>query len=183
MLIAEREALQSQVVGEMRVADRDIAALAARADALKKVVARLPSKAPPAAVKLSRLAPPVAGPPIRRFGQADGRGGRSEGWSWRPPEGSRVLAPAAGVVEFAGPVDGWKNVLIIRLSEDYHLVLAGLDALVATPGQTVAGGQSVAAMASGANMSLGSDPAELHLELRKAGRPVDPARFFAAMAR
>ena len=64
-----------------------------------------------------------------------------------------------------------------------HAVLAGLDALVATPGQTVAGGQSVAAMASGANMSLGSDPAELHLELRKAGRPVDPARFFAAMSR
>ena len=183
-LIAERKALQARLSGEMIVADRDIAALGARADALKQVVARLPAAAPPvAAAQFTRLSPPVSGAPVRRFGQADGHGGRSEGWSWRPPEGARVLAPAAGVVEFAGPVDGWNGVLILRLSDDYHLVLAGLDLVVATPGQTVAAGQPVAGMARRGNMSIGSDAAELHLELRKAGRPVDPARFFAAMSR
>lgn len=182
-LIAERETLQARLAGEIHLADRDIAALDARADALRQVVARLPAAARPAAARFSRLSPPVPGAPVRRFGQADGRGDRSEGWSWRPAAGARVLAPAAGVVEFAGPVDGWKGVLIIRLDDDYHLVLAGLDVLGATPGQTVAAGQSVAGMASRGNMGIGSEAAELHLELRKAGRPVDPARFFAAMSR
>lgn len=177
MLIAERETLQRRLDGEMANADRDIAALSTRADSLRALVARLPPAPATAPARFTKLSPPTSGAPVRKFGDADGRGGKSEGWSWRPAGGAKVVAPASGVVEFAGPVDGWKSVLILRLSDDYHLVLAGLDVIGATPGQTVAAGQPVASMASRANPGVGSDASELHLELRREGKPVDPARF------
>lgn len=178
-LIAEREGLERALVADIANADRDIAALEARAEALRQVVARLPpspiTKAPTAS--LTRLNPPVSGPPFRRFGQALPGGGRSEGWSWRPAAGARVTSPAQGVVEYAGPVQGWKNVLILRISGEYHLVLSGLEEITATPGQTVAAGQIVASMANRSGLSVGSEVPELHLELRREGQPVDPARF------
>jgi len=178
-LIAERRGLEAALIADIASADREIAALEARAEALRQVVARLPAAAPAKVVteRFSRLNPPVAGPPVRRFGQALPGGGRSEGWAWRPVGGARVAAPASGVVEYAGPVNGWKSVLILRLSDDYHLVLAGLDAIGVTPGQTVAAGQGVATMANSNNLGIGSDLPELQLELRRNGQPVDPARF------
>lgn len=178
-LITERQALETALITDISRADQEIASLDAKAVALRQVVARLPpgpiTKAPTTA--LTRLSPPVSGPPVRRFGQAAPGGGRSEGWAWRPVSGANVAAPAAGVVEFAGPVNGWKTVLILRLSDNYHLVLAGLDAVTAKPGQTVAPGQAVATMANRTGLGLGSEIPELTLELRRDGQSIDPARF------
>lgn len=178
-LIAERQGLERALVADIASADREIAALAARAEALRQVVARLPPSAitKSADGAFTRINPPVSGPPVRRFGQAVPGGGRSEGWTWRPASGAQVTAPASGVVEFAGPVNGWKTVVILRVNQDYHIVLAGLDAATATPGQTVAAGQAIASMANRSGLSIGSELPELHLELRRDGQPVDPARF------
>ena len=176
VLIAERQALERQLYGDIALADRDIAALSARVDSLQQVVARLPAQPAPN-VRFTRLFSPVSGAPVRKFGEADGRGGKSQGLSWRPGAGSRVVAPATGVVEFAGPVSGWKSVLILRLSDDYHLVLAGLDVIATAPGQSVAAGQLIGSMAQKSVLTPATDAPELVLELRKGGQPVDPARF------
>ncbi len=178
-LIAERQGLEQALLSDIADADREIATLSARADALRQVVARLPQTAPKvtAPTQFTRLSAPVAGPPVRKFGQALPGGGKSEGWSWRPARGARVASPASGAVEFAGPVSGWKSVLILRVSDDYHLVLAGLDQITVRPGQTVAAGQGVATMVNATGLGIGSDIPELHLELRRNGQPVDPARF------
>jgi septal ring factor EnvC (AmiA/AmiB activator) len=118
----------------------------------------------------------VAGTPVRRFGDEE-RDGRSEGWVWRPAAGAVVTSPAAGIVEYAGPVDGWNNVVIIAAGGAHHLVLSGLGRLTVTPGQSVAAGQSIARMVTGGNMGLRSSEPELRLEIRKDGKAVDPARF------
>jgi septal ring factor EnvC (AmiA/AmiB activator) len=54
-------------------------------------------------------------------------GGRATGLTIRTEKGHAVASPAAGVVEYAGPLNGWGVVLILRAQGAYHLVLAGMD--------------------------------------------------------
>jgi septal ring factor EnvC (AmiA/AmiB activator) len=174
-LLVEKTALERGLTTDVLAADQEIARLAERAAALRAVVKGLP---PPPAVTgaLTRLTPPVAGAPVRRFGEAE-RGGPSEGWVWRPQAGAVIAAPAAGIVEYAGPVDGWNNVVIIAAGGGHHLVLSGLGGLTVKPGQSVAAGQMIARMVTGGIIGLRSSEPELRLEIRKDGRAIDPARF------
>jgi septal ring factor EnvC (AmiA/AmiB activator) len=79
-----------------------------------------------------------------------------------------VVAPTAGVVEYAEPLKGWGLVVILRLGGGYRMVLAGLDATTAAAGQAVRQGQPVGRMAQGG---------ELYLEIRRSGELADPARW------
>lgn len=174
-LIVQKTALERSLTTDVLAANQRIARLAERAAALRAVVKGLP---PPPVVRtaLTRLTPPVAGAPIRRFGE-DERGEPSEGWVWSPAPGAVVAAPAAGIVEYAGPVDGWNNVVIIAAGAGHHLVVSGVGSLTVKPGQSVAAGQMIARMVTGGNMGLRSSDPELRLEIRKDGQAIDPARF------
>jgi len=122
--------------------------------------------------------PPVAGAPIRRFGDADPGGStRSMGWTWRTEDGPSVVAPAQGVVDYAGPVKGFGAVLILRLGGGYHLVLAGLESVSAAPGQSVSAGSTVGQMPKAT-----ASGADLYFEIRKNGTPVDPAHWLTQAA-
>jgi septal ring factor EnvC (AmiA/AmiB activator) len=81
------------------------------------------------------------------------------------------------VVEYAGPVEGWGSVLILRLAGGYHLVLGGLDVSLVSRGQSVAAGRPVGRMANAAVLGIGSLPPDLIMEVRRNGDPVDPARL------
>ena len=83
-----------------------------------------------------------------------------------------MVAPGQGLVEFAGPLYGWGEVLILRLGGDYHLVLAGMEAVTVKPGQSVAEGQAVGWAPDGRQST-----SELYLEVREQGSPVDPGRW------
>lgn len=174
-VLAQKTALERDLTTSVVSADQAIAALGQRAATLRALVRGLPAPTPVRSV-LTRLTPPVAGAPIRRFGDEE-PGGRAEGWVWRPPAGAAVAAPAAGIVEFAGPVEGWNHVVIIAAGGEHHLVLAGLGDVMVKPGQSVAAGQSIARMVTGGIMGLRSPDPELRLEIRKDGQAVDPARF------
>ncbi|MFZ0267947.1 murein hydrolase activator EnvC family protein, partial [Caulobacter sp.] len=87
-------------------------------------------------------------------------------------KGHAVTSPAAGVVEYAGPLSGWGTVLILRAQGAYHLVLAGMDEVSVGPGQSVAPGATVGRMAG-----HGSSEPELYLEVREDGAPVNPERW------
>lgn len=178
-MIAEKSRMETQLAGRIVAADREIAQIAGRAETLRKFLGALPASAPnaPLAGKLARLRAPSPGALIRRFGERDIAGARSEGLSWRPGAGTAVSAPTGGVVEFAGPLYGWGNVLIVQLAGGYHLVLAGMGSLAVKPGQSVAVGEAVGRMANSSTLGVGSKPSELYLELRKANGPVDPAPF------
>jgi septal ring factor EnvC (AmiA/AmiB activator) len=189
-LIAQKTVLQSRADAEAEAARQDIDALAARARALRELTAGV-AAAPPAAARggeppdpehaglfghAKPFDPPTAGAPVRRFGELEPGGrARSDGWTWRTAANAPVVAPAQGVIEYAGPLKGWGLVLILRLGGGYHLVLAGLETALTAPGRTVAAGQPIGRM--GGSDQLGSD---LYFEIRKNGAPVDPARWLKA---
>jgi septal ring factor EnvC (AmiA/AmiB activator) len=131
----------------------------------------------------SSLAPrallaPAVGARTATFGGRLADGARSRGWALKPAPGAAVVAPAGGVVDYAGPLNGWGLVLILRAGGGCHMVLTGLGKISVSVGQPVTAGQVVGAMAS--------DPAggrELYFEVRLGGEPVDPATLVAASPR
>jgi septal ring factor EnvC (AmiA/AmiB activator) len=124
------------------------------------------------------LVVPVVGPRSAGFGGRLADGARSRGWALQPAPGANVVAPAAAVVDYAGPLNGWGLVLILRAGGGCHMVLSGLGKISVTAGQTVAAGQVVGAMASD-----GSAARELYFEVRLGGDPVDPAKLISAAPR
>jgi len=118
------------------------------------------------------LAWPVRGPVVHRFGEATPAGGRTSGLSIAAEKGQAIASPATATVEYAGPLNGWGMVLILRAQGAYHLVLAGMDQVSVAPGQSVAPGATVGRMAE-----HGSATPELYLEVREDGAAADPQRW------
>jgi septal ring factor EnvC (AmiA/AmiB activator) len=189
-LITAKTAAERRAAADADAANQDIAALADRARALRGLSQSVMAAPPPPDVREppnpdhaglfgARLTftAPIAGTPIRTFGQAEPGGSRAPGWTWRTPAGGLVVAPAPAIVDYAGPLKGWGLVLILRLGGGYHLVLAGLETALTAPGRTVVAGQPVGRMAG-----AGGPTPELYFELRKNGAPVDPARWLKAPA-
>jgi septal ring factor EnvC (AmiA/AmiB activator) len=120
----------------------------------------------------TRLLFPASGSIVRRFGDPLAGGGRSNGVTLTAPRGARAVSPAAGLVQYVGPVKGWDVIVILRLAGGYHLVLAGLERTSVQVGQSVAEGQPVG-WATGGRQAT----SELYLEVREQGSPVDPAKW------
>jgi len=187
-LIAARSALEGQDTAAADAAKQDIDALAARATVLRELsqglavaAPAMPTREPPDPEhdglfgRPKLFTAPAPGAPIRRFGEAEAGGARSQGWTWRTTGGAQIVAPAQAVVEYAGPLKGWNDVAILRLGGGYHVVLAGLDAVTAGPGQMVSQGQPIGRMGGG----YGAAP-ELYLEIRRGGALVDPSHWLKA---
>ncbi|WP_455692459.1 murein hydrolase activator EnvC family protein, partial [Exiguobacterium undae] len=83
-----------------------------------------------------------------------------------------------GVVEYAGALNGWGAVLILRVQGAYHIVLAGLDQINVSPGQSVAAGAPIGKMPD----PVSSEP-ELYMEVRENGAPSDPERWLKQESR
>jgi septal ring factor EnvC (AmiA/AmiB activator) len=173
-LLAQRRAAAA-ANGE-RFAQESQAADLQRVDGL--VAASQSPAAPIGAGSPPTLTQPIEAAPSVRFGGQLSTGGASRGFEYAPDPGLPVASPAAGVVEYAGPLDGWGRVLILRGAGGYHMVLAGLAAIVVQPGQSVASGQTIGAMSNGANPAP-----HLYLEVRRDDEPIDPAPFFAPTRR
>jgi len=120
----------------------------------------------------TRLVFPADGAIVRRFGDPLAGGGRSNGLTLTAAKGARAVSPAAGLVQYVGPVKGWGVIVILRLAGGYHLVLAGLERTSVQVGQSVTEGQPVGWANSGRQTA-----SELYLEVREQGSPVDPARW------
>ena len=78
------------------------------------------------------------------------------------------------MVEYAGPVKGWSQVVVINLGGGWRVVLAGLERTATAQGRSVAPGEPLGLMAKG-GQGGGASP-ELYMELRKDGQVTDPAR-------
>jgi len=120
----------------------------------------------------ARLVLPTAGAIVRRFGDPLAGGGRSNGLTLAAAKGARAISPAAGLVQYVGPVKGWGVIVILRLAGGYHLVLAGLERTSVQVGQSVAESQPVGWAPDGRQST-----SELYLEVREQGSPVDPMRW------
>ena len=149
-------------------------AVVADADLLAPPPARQSAAAEDALPAPKVLLAPADGRLAANYGGRLDNGQRAEGMAWRTGAGAQVRSPAAAVVAYAGPLNGWGQVVILRAGGGCHMVLSGLGKV------TVAAGQSVAAaFPVGAMPADGQFPPELYLEVRMAGAPIDPARLMA----
>jgi septal ring factor EnvC (AmiA/AmiB activator) len=138
--------------------------------ALQGPVGPDPALDPPA-----RLRSPAPGNITRRFGAALPGGGRSAGLTLSVTQSARAISPAAGRVQYVGPVKGWDVIVILRLVGGYHLVLAGLERASVEVGQSVSEGQPLGFATQGSG-----GRSELYLEVREQGSPVDPGQWMVA---
>lgn len=118
------------------------------------------------------LAAPASGRMVRVWGDKMPGGSTSEGVAYLTRSGAQVAAPVDGVVEFSGPFRSYGQLLILSTSDGYHVLLSGMSSSYVAVGQTVKQGEPVAKMANRAN----GEP-ELYLEVRKSGKPMNPAKW------
>jgi len=90
--------------------------------------------------------------------------------------GDPVLAAAEGKVVYAGSgLRGYGNLIILKHNNTYLTAYAHNKALLVKEDQTVKRGQKIAEMGDS-----DADRVKLHFEVRRQGKPVDPARYLPA---
>lgn len=98
---------------------------------------------------------------------------RSKGLSISGKPGDPVLAAADGRVVYAGSgLRGYGNLVILKHNNTFLTAYAHNQALLVKEDQTVRRGQKIAEMGA-----TDSDRVALHFEIRKLGRPIDPAKL------
>ncbi|MEA2078255.1 MAG: peptidoglycan DD-metalloendopeptidase family protein [Pseudomonadota bacterium] len=87
--------------------------------------------------------------------------------------GESVRAAAAGKVVYAGSgLSGYGRLIIIKHNKNFLSAYAHNRKLIAEEGKWVEKGEVIAQMGSS-----GTDRTQLHFEIRKRGRPVDPLSY------
>ena len=87
--------------------------------------------------------------------------------------GQPVLASAAGKVIFSGTgIRGFGQLIVIKHNNTFLSVYAHNSQLLVKEGQSVAKGQKIAEMGN-----TDADQVKLHFEIRRFGKPVDPAKL------
>ena len=124
------------------------------------------------------LRPPVEGPVVLRFRQADENGEPLEGIRIRARAGGQVVAPFDARVEYAGSFNTYNGLLILSTGDDYYIVLAGLASVYAQAGQSVLAGEPVGEMPTGGEMAP-----DLYLEIRRGETAVDPEPWLRVRSR
>ncbi len=163
-------------VAESALEDRQgrLEAVASDAGLLAPPAVRIATDALAGAPAPTSLVAPADGKPAVRYGGRLSNGLIAEGVAYRTGPGAAVRAPAAAVVAYAGPLNGWGEVVILRAGGGCHMVLSGLGKVSVAVGQSVAADFPVGAMPID-----GQTPPELYLEVRLAGGPIDPAKLMS----
>ncbi|MEM0927861.1 MAG: peptidoglycan DD-metalloendopeptidase family protein [Pseudomonadota bacterium] len=190
-LLDERESVFDRDMAALQRVERETQRLAAEASSLRDLIRRL-RELPSAdevietyqrsrrdldlpdtfAAARGRLAYPVAGLVVGRFGERDGSGERRESVELRARPGAVVTAPYAGTVRWASDFGTLGNVLIIDVGGGYATVLLGLETFIVQKDQRISAGEPVGIMPQR------SGAAPLRLQVRRSGTPVDPTPWF-----
>jgi septal ring factor EnvC (AmiA/AmiB activator) len=117
---------------------------------------------------------PVAGRLTAQFGTRRATGVSWEGVVIATERGSPVAAVAAGRVVYADWLPGLGLLVIVDHGEGYMSLYGHNDRLLKAVGDPVAAGETLAA----AGDTGGRATPELYFEIRRAGKPVDPAPWF-----
>jgi murein DD-endopeptidase MepM/ murein hydrolase activator NlpD len=116
---------------------------------------------------------PVQGRIISEFGTKPD-GGHNDGINVAVPLGTSVKAAENGVVAYAGDeLKGYGNLVLIRHSNNWVSAYAHNDEILVKRGDQVRRGQVIAK----AGRTGQVNQPQLHFELRKGSRPVDPTKY------
>lgn len=111
---------------------------------------------------------PAAGSVVAPFDE-----GKVKGLVFAGKAGDPVLAAADGRVVYAGSgLRGYGNLVILKHNNTYLTAYAHNQALLVKEDQSVRRGQKIAEMGS-----TDADGVKLHFEIRRQGKPIDPARL------
>jgi len=114
---------------------------------------------------------PHPGPVLAGFDEA-----KNKGLDFAGKAGDPVLAAGDGKVVYAGSgLRGYGNLVILKHNNTYLTAYAHNQTLLVKEDQNVTKGQRIADMGSS-----DSDRVKLHFEIRKQGKPVDPAKLLPA---
>ena len=118
---------------------------------------------------------PVRGRILANYGNAPG-GGHNDGINIAAPLGTPVRAIDAGTVVYSGnEVKGYGNILLIRHANGWISAYAHLDDVAVKQGDTIAVGEVIAKVGN----TGGVGEPQLHFELRRGKKPVNPTEFLA----
>ncbi len=121
-----------------------------------------------------QVSAPVSGRIARTYGSEDQYGLTVNGIRFIARAGAQVVAPYDGQIVFAGPFRSYGQILIIKHTDGYHSLVAGLARIDVVNRQWVLADEPVGIV--GADSTLGT---RLYLELRLDGRPINPQPWLA----
>ena len=130
---------------------------------------KLPKGTPKFSKAKGKLSRPITGKVLKKYGGAEKGitvGGSSE---------SQVIAPYAGRVEFAGAFKNYENVVILNVGDGYFILLTGLGETYIETGENIKTGEPIGLLPFKAKGT-----ANLYIELRKAGKTIDPNPWLGA---
>jgi lipoprotein NlpD len=111
---------------------------------------------------------PATGAVVSQFDE-----GKTKGLAISGKAGDPVLAAADGRVVYAGSgLRGYGNLVIVKHNSTYLTAYAHNQALLVKEDQPVRKGQRIAEMGSS-----DAERVQLHFEIRKQGKPIDPAKL------
>lgn len=115
---------------------------------------------------------PVEGRVIGDFGPKGG-GRYNDGINIAAPAGTRVRAAESGIVAYTGnELRGFGNMLLLKHANSWITFYAHNQELLVKRGEQVRRGQVIARVGSSGNV----DQPQLHFQMRKGKRPIDPLR-------
>jgi murein DD-endopeptidase MepM/ murein hydrolase activator NlpD len=118
---------------------------------------------------------PLRGRVLANYGNAPG-GGHNDGINIGAPLGTPVRAIDGGTVVYSGnEVKGYGNILLVRHANGWISAYAHLGDVAVKQGDTIAAGQVIAKVGNTGGVS---EP-QLHFELRRGQKPVNPTEFLA----
>jgi murein DD-endopeptidase MepM/ murein hydrolase activator NlpD len=120
---------------------------------------------------------PVRGHVLGAYGS--GRDGtRNDGINIAAPRGAAVEAADGGVVAYTGnELRGYGNLILVKHPNGWISAYAHCDSILVKRGDKVTRGQTIARVGSSGNVT---EP-QLHFELRRGNRAVDPREFLAPL--
>jgi lipoprotein NlpD len=191
--LANTEKLKVEPRGQrLPYSDKALAQLSASDATAEPSAAPAPGAAPPSAA--APAVPATAAPEHER--PSTGTQGEAVDWIWpvkgkvlsafteatkgidiAGKKGATVVAAAAGRVVYAGQgLRGYGKLVIIKHNDTWLSAYAHNDSIVVKEQQEVKRGQKIAEMGA-----TDADQVKLHFEVRRQGKPVDPAKILPAM--
>lgn len=203
-LVKRKKDLVSKANSDLAIESRRVAELGQKASSLKQLLASIAEEKKQAEAKTAaeekerqrleelqrrpkmvfsdaqgKLELPAQGQIIRRFGDPDGLGGKTQGLMIATRQGAQVTTPADGKVEFAGPFRSYGQVIILNPGSGYRLLLAGMDKVTPSVGEYLRAGEPVGEMGNGpASVTLFGDVVQdgrpvLYIEFRNSTEAID----------
>jgi septal ring factor EnvC (AmiA/AmiB activator) len=177
----ERSRALKAMNAQIKTRNDSIAKLKREAASLEKLIAdlrRAMSDLPPTGGQAfdkvrGRLAWPVAGKLIARFGQARGGGLKWNGVMIEAARGAAVKALYDGRVAYADWLPGM-GLLVIVDHGGYMSLYAHNEQIYKSVGDRVAGGEAISTVGD----TGGRSKPGLYLEIRRGAKPIDPVPWF-----